>query len=146
MIGNAQPRSILYSLVYAFPLALGLLGLLAACVSAPDLSAPDPQNWIRIGVTTKDEVITRYGQPDLVIASREGETAVYRPTASSSSVPQMEIPTVQAGPLGSATTQMRPINPGLDANDRSREGKERVRSEIHIRYDARGVVREMSTP
>ena len=137
----AQTRANRFSLGYCFPLMLSLLSLLAACVSAPD-----PQDWIRVGETTKAEVVTRYGQPDLVLASREGETAVYHPTASSSSAPQMEIPAVQAGPLGTATTQMRPINPGLDANDRSREGKERVRSEIHIRYDARGVVRELSTP
>jgi hypothetical protein len=137
----AQIRANRFSLGYCFPLMLSLLSLLAACVSAPD-----PQDWIRVGETTKAEVVTRYGQPDLVLASREGETAVYHPTASSSSAPQMEIPTVQAGPLGTATTQMRPINPGLDANDRSREGKERVRSEIHIRYDARGVVQELSTP
>lgn len=138
---SAQTRANRFSLGYCFPLMLSLLSLLAACVSAPD-----PQDWIRVGETTKAEVVTRYGQPDLVLASREGETAVYHPTASSSSAPQMEIPTVQAGPLGTATTQMRPINPGLDANDRSREGKERVRSEIHIRYDARGVVQELSTP
>jgi hypothetical protein len=136
----AQTRTNRFSLAYCFPLMLSLLSLLAACASAPD-----PQDWIRVGVTTKAEVIARYGQPDLVIASREGDTAVYRP-ASPSSAPQMEIPTIQAGPLGTATTQMRPINPGLDANDRSREGKERVRSEIHIRYDARGVVQELSTP
>lgn len=136
----AQTQTIRFALAYCFPLILSLLSLLAACVSTPD-----PQDWIRVGVTTKDEVVTRYGQPDLVIASREGDTAVYRP-ASSSSTPQVQIPTVQAGPLGSATTQMRPINPGLDANDRSREGKERVRSEIHIRYDARGVVQALSFP
>ena len=141
MIRSAQTRAISWSLVYLLPLSLGLVSLLTACVSTVD-----PQDWIRVGETTKAEVITRYGQPDLVIASREGETAVYRPTAPSSSAPQMEIPTVQAGPLGSATTQMRPINPGLDANDRSREGKERVRTEIHIRYDARGVVQELSSP
>ena len=137
----AQTRANLFSLAYCFILTLSLLSLLAACVSTAD-----PQDWIRVGETTKAEVITRYGQPDLVIASREGETAVYRPAAPSSSAPQMEIPTVQAGPLGSATTQMRPITPGLDNNDRSREGKERVRSEIHIRYDTRGIVQELSSP
>jgi hypothetical protein len=146
MIRNAQTRAILCSLVCVFPLTLGLLGLLAACVSAPDHSASNHPDWIRVGVTTKDEVVTRYGQPDFVIASPGGDTAIYRPAASRSAAPQMEIPTVQAGPLGSATTQMRPINPGLDANDRSREGKERVRSEIHIRYDARGVVQKLSFP
>jgi len=125
---------------------LSLLSLLAACASAPDHPAPNHPDWIRAGVTTKEEVIARYGQPDLVIASPGGDTAIYGPATSRSAAPQMEIPTVQAGPLGSATTQMRPITPGLDNNDRSREGKERVRSEIHIRYDTRGIVQELSSP
>lgn len=141
MIRHAQTRAILWSPVYVFPLTLGLLTLLAACVSTPD-----PQDWIRVGVTTKDEVITRYGQPDLVIASPGGDTVVYRPTASGSSAPQIEIPTAQAGPFGSSTTRMQPINPGLDAGDQNKEMKERVRSEIHIRYDDRGIVQELSSP
>ena len=37
----------LCSLVCCFPLTLGVLGLLAACVSAPD-----HQDWIRVDVTT----------------------------------------------------------------------------------------------
>lgn len=146
MIRNAQTCSMLWSPVYLFPLTLGLLGILAACVSTPDYSTSDHPDWIRVGVTTKDEVSTRYGQPDLVIASPGGDTVVYRPTASGSSVPQIEIPTAQAGPFGSSTTRMQPINPGLDARDLNRGTKERVRSEIHIRYDARGVVQELSSP
>lgn len=141
MIRHAQTRAMLWSLVYVFPLTLGLLTLLAACASAPV-----HEDWIRVGVTTKDEVITRYGQPDLVIASPSGDTVVYRPTASGSSAPQIEIPTAQAGPFGSSTTRMQPINPGLDARDQNKEVKERVRSEIHIRYDARGIVQELSSP
>ena len=146
MMRNARTPTILCSLVCAFPLMLGLLVLLVACVSAPDHSAPDPPDWIRVGVTTKAEVITRYGQPDLIIASPGGDTAIYRPTASGSSISQIEIPTAQVGPFGSSTTRMQPINPGLGANDLNREAKERVRSEIHIRYDARGVVQELSSP
>jgi hypothetical protein len=143
---NLRARSTLCSLVYSFPLTLGLLGLLAACVSAPDHPAPDHPDWIRVGVTTKTEVIQRYGQPDLVIASPGGDTAIYRPTASGPSAPRLEIPTAQAGPLGSATTRMQPINPGLDANDMNTKTKERLRSELRIRYDARDVVQEMSSP
>ena len=146
MIRNAQPRTVLYLPVYAFPLALGLLGLLAACVSAPDHSASDHPDWIRVGVTTKNEVIARYGQPDLVIASPGGDTAIYRPTASKQSTPRLEIPTVQAGPLGSATTRMQPIDPGLGANDMNTKAREWLQSEIHIRYDVRGVVQELSSP
>ena len=143
---NVQARANLCSLVYSFPLLLGLLSLLAACVSAPDHPAPDHPDWIHVGVTTKDEVIQRYGQPDLVIASPDGDTAIYRPTASGQSAPRIEIPTVQAGPLGSATTRMQPIDPGLGAKDLNTEAKERLRSEIRIRYDARGVVQELSSP
>ena len=143
---NVRTRAILCSLGYAFPLTLALLGLLAACVSAPEHPAPDHPDWIRIGVTTKDEVIQRYGQPDLVIASTDGDTAVYRPTASGPSAPRVEIPTAQAGPLGSGTTRMQTINPGLGANDMNTKTKARLRSEIRIRYDARGVVQELSPP
>ena len=143
---NLRARSILCSLGYAFPLTLALLGLLAACVSAPEHPAPDHPDWIRIGVTTKAEVIQRYGQPDMVIASPVGDTAIYRPTATGPSAPRLEIPTAQAGPLGSATTRMQTINPGLGANDMNTKAKERLRSEIRIRYDARGVVQELSSP
>ena len=143
---NLGVRFIFCSFLYAFPLTLAVLGLLAACVSAPDHPAPDHPDWIRVGVTTKNEVIQQYGQPDLVIASPGGDTAVYRPTASGSSAPRVEIPTVQAGPLGSATTRMQPIDPGLGANDMNTKAKERLRSEIRIRYDARGVVQELSSP
>jgi hypothetical protein len=143
---NARTRTVLSSLLYAFPLTLAVLGLLAACASAPDHPAPDRPDWIRIGVTTKDEVIQRYGQPDLVIASTDGDTAVYRPTTSIPSAPRVEIPTAQAGPLGSGTTRMQTINPGLGANDMNMKTKERFRSEIRIRYDARGVVQELSPP
>ena len=136
---NARTRAILCSLVYAFPLAL--LGLLAACISAPD--HPD---WIRVSVTTKDEVIARYGQPDWVIASPDGDSSVYHPTASGPSAPRLEIPTAQAGPFGTATTGMQPINPGLGAKGLNGKTKERVREEIRIRYDVRGVVQELSSP
>ena len=138
---NLRARAILCSLVFSFPLTLAVLGLLAACVSAPD-----HQNWIRVGVTMQDEVVARYGQPDLVIVSPGGDTAIYRPTASGPSVPQLEIPTAQAGPFGTSTTRMQPIDPGLGANNLNRETKARLRSEIRIRYDDRGVVQELSSP
>jgi hypothetical protein len=129
------------SLQYSVPMTLAVLGLLAACVSAPD----HPE-WIRVGVTTKDEVVTRYGQPDLLIASPGGDTAIYRPPASGPSVPRLEIPTAQAGPFGASTTRMQPIDSGLGAKDLNTKAKELLRSEIRIRYDARGVVQELSSP
>ena len=127
--------------VSSFLLTLGVLGFLAACASSPD-----HQDWIRIGVTTKDDVIARYGQPDLVMAAPGGDTAIYRPTGSGASVPRLEIPTAQVGPFGAATTRIQPIEPGLGARDWSTEAKEQLRREIRIRYDARGVVQELSFP
>jgi hypothetical protein len=137
---NVGTRLIRCSLLYSFPMTLGVFGLLAACASAYD--HPD---WIRVGVTTKDEVIQRYGQPDLVIASPGGNTAVYRSTAPGPSVPRLEIPTAQAGPFGTTTTGMQPIDPGPGAKDLDRETKALLRSETRIRYDARGVVQELSS-
>ena len=118
-----------------------MLGLLAACVLVPD----HPEG-IRVGVTEKDKVITRYGQPDLVIVSPGGDTAVYRPTASGPSIPRVEIPTAQAAPSGETMTRMKTIDPGLRARDLNRETEARLQPEIRIRYDARGVVQEVSSP
>lgn len=138
---HLRARALGSSSTYSLPLMAATLGLLAACASAP--SHPD---WIRVGATTKDEVIARYGQPDWVIASPEGDTAVYRPATSGSSSPHIEIPTAQAGPFGSTTTRMQPIDPGLGAKDLNGTAKERVRKEIRIHYDDRGVVQELSSP
>ena len=130
-----------YRSVSSFVLTLGLLGVLASCASSPD-----QHDWIRIGVTTKDEVIARYGQPDLVMAAPGGDTALYRPTASGASIPRLEIPTAQAGPFGAPTTRMQSIDPGLGAKDLDRDAKVLLEREIRIRYDARGVVQEVSSP
>ena len=136
---NARTGRVLSLRMPAF--SLTLLGLLAACVSAPD-----HRNWIQVGVTTKDEVITRYGQPDWVIVSPDGDTAVYRKTAFGPSAPRLEIPTAQTGPFGAATTGMQPIDPGLGAKDLNEKSTDRVWKEIRIRYDDRGVVQELSSP
>ena len=138
---NLRTGAVHFSLVFTFPLTFAMLGLLVACISAPD--HPD---WIHVGVTTKDEVIARYGQPDWTIASPGGDTAVYRPTASGSSAPRIEIPIAQTGPFGTATTGMQPINPGLGATDLNGKAKKRLRKEIRLRYDDRGVVQELSSP
>jgi hypothetical protein len=134
-------RAMRCPLMYPFPLVLALLALLAACASAPDR-----QEWIRVGVTTKTDVITRYGQPDLIIAAPGGYTAVYRTTASGRSAPPLKIPTAQAGPFGTPTTHMQQIDPGSGANDLDRVRKERLLNEIRIRYNDRGIVQELSYP
>lgn len=129
------------SFLYSVPIMLATLGLFVACASAP--ARPD---WIRVGVTTKTDVLAQYGQPHLVIDSPDGDTVVYRPTTVDPSVPRLEIPTAQAGPFGTSTTSMQRINPGLDTNDLNRERKDLLRSEIRIRYDNRGVVQDLSSP
>lgn len=136
-----RAHALLASLRYPFLTALAVIGLLTACVSTPD-----HEQWIRVGATTKDEVIARYGQPDWTIASPGGDTAVYRPTASGATAPRIEIPTTQAGPFGTATTRMQPIDPGLGAKDLNGKTRERLRKEIRIRYDDRGIVQELSSP
>ena len=111
--------------VSSFLLTFSLLGFLAACVSSPD-----PQDGIRIGVTTKDEIIARYGQPDVLMSDPGGDTAIYRAPDSDASAP----------------TPMQPIAQGLGATYLGNGAKERVSNEVHIRYDARGVVQELSSP
>ena len=79
----------------------------------------------------------------MVIASPDGDTAVYRPIASA---PRLEIPTAQIGPSGTAVTRMQRIDPGLGAHDLNRERKELLWSEIRIRYDSQGIVQELTSP
>ena len=113
--------------------------LLGACAAVPDT-----EEWITVGRTTKGEVIERYGQPDLVMASGEEETAIYRSRDLKSPAPHIEIPTIQAGPLGSATTKMEPINPGFATGPSNGSLQKRPERELHIRYNTQGIVQEIS--
>jgi hypothetical protein len=137
-------RRTLLSLLSFFPLPVGALVLAGACATA----ANHPNwLWIQIGTTTRDEVVQRYGQPDLVIASPEGETATYRPTMSKLPSPPIEIPTMQpGGRFGQMTTKMQPVNPGVGAGATNAGTQERPTQEIRIRYDARGIVQELMAP
>lgn len=116
----------------------GALVLVDACAAVPDQG-----NWIKIGGTTREEVVQRYGLPDLVMASEEGETAIYRPRDPRRSTPRLEIPTAQAGPLGTVTTKMEPINPGLGTRPTNGSFQERPEEELHIRYNTQGIVQEL---
>jgi hypothetical protein len=78
----------LFNRVFLTPGVLILLGASAA--------VGDQADWIRIGVTTRDEVVARYGQPDLVIDSPGGETVTYQPTQRAP-FPRIEVPTIQPG-------------------------------------------------
>lgn len=116
----------------------GALVLVGACAAVPDQG-----NWIKIGRTTREDVVERYGQPDLVRASEEGETEIYRPRDSGRSTTKVEIPIAQAGPLGTSTTKMEPINPGLGARPMNGSLQERPEQELRIRYNAQGIVQEL---
>ena len=119
-------------------------GALALVLVGACAGVPDQRDWIKIGQTTREEVVKRYGQPDFVKTSEEGETAVYRPKDPGRSTPQMEIPTMQAGPLGTSTTKMEPINPGVGARPMSGSQQERPGQELHIRYNTQGIVQELT--
>jgi len=119
-------------------LGVGCLIWITACATVSDQTS-----WIQVGMTTKDEVVARYGEPDFMQTSADGAIATYRPTSSKRSSPRVEIPTVQAGPFGTATTTMKPIEPGLGAEDSAAGRRERPKKEIHIRYDAQGIVQEV---
>jgi len=135
---NPRVSAIRCSLMPISTMTLAALCLLAGCVSPP--GHPD---WIRVGTTTKHDVIERYGPPDMVIASPGGDTAVYRPIVSA---PRLEIPTAQVGPSGTTVTSMQRIDPGLGAHDLNRERTERSRRELRIRYDSQGIVQELTSP
>ena len=116
----------------------GALVLVGACAVVPD-----QRDWIKIGQTTREEVVERYGQPDLVLTSEEGGTAIYRPRDLRRTTPKMEIPTMQAGPLGTAATKMEPLNPGLGTRPTNGRPQERPEQELRIRYNAQGIILEL---
>jgi hypothetical protein len=91
----------------------------------------------------REEVVTRYGQPDLVMASEEGKTEIYRPRDPGRSTAEMEVTIVQAGPLGTSTTKMEPINPGLGTRPMTGSQQERPEQGMRIRYNTQGIVQEL---
>ena len=118
---------------------IGVLLLIAACAA----TAPEQPDWIRIGITTKDEVIQRYGSPDLVIVSPEGETATFRPRNPGQS-PNVAVPTIQpGGSLGAPTTRMQEINPRAGVGSVGAGTHDRPAQEFRIRYDRQGIVQEI---
>ncbi len=124
---------------FRLPLILwGALVLLSAC-----LAVSEQGGWIQVGKTTREEVVERYGQPDLVRAHEEGEIAIYRPRDPNRPTPRLEIPTAQAGPLGTVTTKMEPVNPGLGTGPTNAGRQKRPEQELRIRYDAQGIVQEL---
>ena len=133
-----QSRHILLSRLHILLISWGVLALVGACAGVPE-----QKDWIKIGVTTREEVVARYGQPDLVMAAEEGETAIYRPRDPSRPAPQVQIPTMQAGPFGTVTTKMEPVKSGAGNGSTNGRMRERPEQELHIRYDMQGIVQEL---
>ncbi len=127
-------RRILLSRIHLLLISWGVLVLVGACAEVPA-----QKDWIKTGETTREEVVKRYGQPDLVMASEDGETAIYRPKDPKRSAPKVEVPTMQAGPFGTATTRMEPVNMGPGSGKQ----QERPEQELRIHYNAQGVVQEI---
>jgi len=100
--------------------------------------------WITIGKTTRQEVLERYGEPDLVRVSADGEVAMYgmRNSAASSGPPPVA-QVAEPAPEGKMTFQPHPIIRGLGARDIGAGTPARPQREIHLRYDAQGIVREV---
>jgi len=133
-----RSRRILLSRLHLLLISWAVLVLVGACAEVPA-----QKDWIKTGVTTREEVVKRYGQPDLVMASDEGETAIYRPRDPKRPTPQAEIPTMQVGPLGTVTTKMEPVKMGTGNGPANGRQQERPEQELRIRYNAQGVVQEI---
>lgn len=126
-----------------FHLQLLLISLCTLVYVGACAVAPDQRDWIKIGHTTREEVVERYGQPDLVKVSEEGDVSIYWPSGSRGSTPRLEIPTAQAGPFGTMTTKMEPINPDLGTSPPKDNQQARPEQELRIRYNAQGIVQEL---
>jgi hypothetical protein len=116
--------------------AISLVSWIGGCAVASE-----KKTWIAVDTTTRDEVVKRYGQPDIIQMSSDGSIVTYWPTSVRLNQRRMEIPAVQPGPWGTTTTRI-PIEAGLDRPDT----QEPRSQELRIRYDAQGVVREVVMP
>jgi hypothetical protein len=145
MIKESHMRWLCNNLLSRLQIPLISWGALALALVLVGASAgvPDQRDWIQIGQTTREEVVKRYGQPDFLKTSEEGEAAIYRPRDPGRSIPEMEILTMQEGPLGTATTKMEPINPGLGRRPTNGSLRERPEQELYIRYNTQGIVQEL---
>lgn len=112
-----------------------MLTLLVACATTGS-----PEKWIRVGITTRAEVVEQYGEPDMVTVSNDEETAIYRIKASAQVSTHIDITTAQAAPFGTTMMRTESVNPGLGVRPLSAGALDRPSKEFRIRYDARGIV------
>jgi hypothetical protein len=114
-------------------LPLGVF-LTAAC-------ATDNTDWIKVGVTTKDEVVAQYGEPDLVIISPQGEALTYRAFPVQNPVGPIEV--ARAGPFGLGIFQTEFVVPGLGVRPVAAGPRPRPAGSIAVVLDEEGIVREV---
>lgn len=115
-----------------------LLILLGACATTGA-----PEQWIRVGVTTRAEVVEQYGEPDMVTVLNDEETVIYRAKDPGQAFMLIEIPTAQVGPSGTMTTKTQSVTPGLGARPVRAGALDRPGKDFRIRYDSRGLVLEV---
>ncbi|BCA54903.1 exported protein of unknown function [Nitrospira sp. KM1] len=108
------------------------------------VTASEQTQWIEPGKTTKADVLSRYGEPDLLQMTENGPVATYRPTASKHPSTPVEIPTVQPGPFGTTVTTSRPVQRSMDSDDPPSVKRGLIEKEIHIRYNEQGIVQEVT--
>jgi hypothetical protein len=119
---------------------IGITCLVGLSSCATSVEGP---SWIRIGETTKEEVIKRYGEPDMVRLSSNGETATYSPAFSPSASPPPVTQAVEPALEGKMTFKPQPVVRGLGARNVADGSQDRPRKEIRIRYDASGIVQDL---
>jgi hypothetical protein len=101
-------------------------------------------SWIRSGVTTKDEVVERYGEPDMVRLFSGVETVTYLRMRSQPVSPPLPVAQVaEAGPEGIVRFTSQPIIRGLGARHVGAGTHDRPDREIRVRYGSRGIVQEV---
>ncbi len=115
-----------------------MLILLVACATTGT-----PEQWIRVGVTTRAEVVEQYGEPDMVTVSNDEETAIYRAKDPGQASMRIDIPTAQMGPFGTMTTKTQSVDPGLGSRALNAGAVDRPGRDFRIRYDSRGLVLEV---
>jgi hypothetical protein len=112
--------------------------ILASCATAR------PSDWITVGSTTRDEVVSQYGEPDLIRVMPEGDVAVYRQTSPTVDRPRLSVPVVEAaGDLGAIRTREQPLERGLGVRGVGTGARARPEKEFRIRFDRNGVVQAL---
>lgn len=118
---------------------LSVVSVLTSCATVR------PSDWIRVGGTTRDEVVAEYGEPDLIRVMPEGEVAVYRPTAPTAARPRLSIPLVEAaGDQGAIRTREQPLERGLEAVSRAEAPHYRYAWERTYKPEAERLLKEMA--